>query len=200
LFLPNTTAIPSPTQHNTTQHNTTQHNTTQQTTSQLRPSALFNSINTFIPIFGLSRNLCNHPSKSIHQDEVRNDALRWRFRRLWSCPRPLRLWCKSFDLPSTLILLAHALLGSGAFANLQSICDALPAVANNIDQNTCISNMLALAPSLGCPTANATCLCSNTDFGYGIRDCANEACGSEAAAIIAYGVSYCASMFDDLGN
>lgn len=33
--------------------------------------------------------------------------------------------------------------------------------------------------TLGCAsTSNAACLCSNVNFGYGIRDCANGACGT----------------------
>lgn len=53
--------------------------------------------------------------------------------------------------------------------------------------------MLALAPSLGCPDAQADCLCRNADFGFGVRDCANQACGDAAAAqqVIAYGTQYC---------
>ncbi|PPJ54147.1 hypothetical protein CBER1_01053 [Cercospora berteroae] len=58
---------------------------------------------------------------------------------------------------------------------------------------TCIDNMLALAPSLGCPDAQADCLCRNADFGFGVRDCANQACGDASAAqqVIAYGTQYC---------
>jgi hypothetical protein len=53
--------------------------------------------------------------------------------------------------------------------------------------------MLALAPSLGCEgQANAQCLCKNVNFGYGIRDCSNAACGADVAStVIAYGSSYC---------
>ena len=62
-------------------------------------------------------------------------------------------------------------------------------------QSTCIKNMLALAPSLGCAPNDATCLCSNPDFGYGVRDCALESCPSTADAnqVIAYGLAYCKS-------
>jgi hypothetical protein len=53
--------------------------------------------------------------------------------------------------------------------------------------------MLALAPSLGCTSSDAACLCRNVNFGYGIRDCSTAACGgAEAAApVIAYGATYC---------
>jgi hypothetical protein len=62
----------------------------------------------------------------------------------------------------------------------------------NSHQQTCINNMLALAPSLGCASNDANCLCSNPNFGYGIRDCSNQACGAEvASSVIAYGGTYC---------
>jgi hypothetical protein len=59
--------------------------------------------------------------------------------------------------------------------------------------------MLAQSVALGCPYVNglpdATCLCSNANFGYGIRDCSVAACGGAdaAAPVIAYGSAYCAS-------
>lgn len=56
--------------------------------------------------------------------------------------------------------------------------------------------MIALAPSLGCAgSPDASCLCKNVDFGYGIRDCANEACGADdASSVISFGNSYCSGM------
>lgn len=52
--------------------------------------------------------------------------------------------------------------------------------------------MLAKAPSLGCSgTPDPACLCKNQNFVYGIRDCATEACGSDAPAIIAAGTQIC---------
>jgi hypothetical protein len=59
-------------------------------------------------------------------------------------------------------------------------------------QQTCINNMLALAPSLGCSSTDAACLCKNVNFGYGIRDCSNAACGTAiASTVIAFGNQYC---------
>jgi hypothetical protein len=55
--------------------------------------------------------------------------------------------------------------------------------------------MLALAPSLGCATPNPECLCANPNFGYGIRDCADAACGGDTEAsssVVAYVIQYCA--------
>ena len=45
----------------------------------------------------------------------------------------------------------------------------------------------------GCASGDVKCYCENVDFGYGVRDCANEACSSpkDAATVIAYGVAYC---------
>ncbi|KAF2215022.1 hypothetical protein CERZMDRAFT_120495 [Cercospora zeae-maydis SCOH1-5] len=67
---------------------------------------------------------------------------------------------------------------------------------------TCVNNMLALAPSLGCPDAQADCLCRNVDFGYGVRDCANQACPDASAAqqVIAYGTQYCGGALGGEGG
>lgn len=40
----------------------------------------------------------------------------------------------------------------------------------------CINNMKDLAPSLNCGRSDMACLCKNMDFGFGVRDCAKEAC------------------------
>ncbi|ODH14152.1 hypothetical protein ACO22_06665 [Paracoccidioides brasiliensis] len=44
---------------------------------------------------------------------------------------------------------------------------------------TCIQDMLSLAPSLGCKADDIPCLCQNTNFGNGVRDCTVEACGEQ---------------------
>lgn len=52
--------------------------------------------------------------------------------------------------------------------------------------------MLGLAGALGCSNTDANCLCNNPDFGYGIRDCSNAACGPDvASSVIAFGEGYC---------
>lgn len=54
--------------------------------------------------------------------------------------------------------------------------------------------MIQIASSqLGCSTGNVTCYCNEPDFGYGVRDCSNEACpnASDANEVIAYGLTYC---------
>ncbi|KAK3938522.1 carbohydrate-binding module family 18 protein [Diplogelasinospora grovesii] len=57
---------------------------------------------------------------------------------------------------------------------------------------TCINNMLAQYSALGCASPDPSCLCSNVNFGYGIRDCSNGACGTAVAStVIAYGSAYC---------
>jgi hypothetical protein len=56
--------------------------------------------------------------------------------------------------------------------------------------------MVAVAQAqFGCPPGDTACYCSNQDFGFGVRDCAQEACGNadSAASVIAYGAAYCAS-------
>ncbi|KAI1810627.1 hypothetical protein GGS20DRAFT_579729 [Poronia punctata] len=59
---------------------------------------------------------------------------------------------------------------------------------------TCFNNVQAQYSALGCPSpSDAYCLCNNVDFGYGIRDCANGACGTAVGStVIAYGSTYCA--------
>lgn len=66
----------------------------------------------------------------------------------------------------------------------------------NIPQRTCIQNMLNEQANLGCPppagSPDPGCLCSNADFSFGLRDCSQQACGSDVAdAVVAYGVAYC---------
>ena len=56
--------------------------------------------------------------------------------------------------------------------------------------------MVSIASSqLGCSTGNVTCYCTQPDFGYGVRDCANEACpnAGDANTVISFGVTYCQS-------
>ncbi|OBT83530.1 hypothetical protein VE02_07370 [Pseudogymnoascus sp. 03VT05] len=71
------------------------------------------------------------------------------------------------------------------FATAQSVTDLSQC------GQTCVKSMLAQAATLGCTTTDAACLCNKRDFAYGIRDCANEACGSDAPKIIAYGTAFC---------
>jgi hypothetical protein len=54
--------------------------------------------------------------------------------------------------------------------------------------------MLAQYSALGCAALEASCLCSNVNFGYGLTDCADGACGTAVAStVIEFGSSYCAS-------
>lgn len=56
----------------------------------------------------------------------------------------------------------------------------------------CINNMLDLAPELGCEAKDMACLCANMDFGYGVRDCATEACpGDDLEKIQSVGAAQC---------
>ncbi|KAK0719263.1 hypothetical protein B0H67DRAFT_642631 [Lasiosphaeris hirsuta] len=84
-----------------------------------------------------------------------------------------------------------AVIVATAFAGLVQAQDVgvLPACGQ-----ICINNMLALAPSLGCPPGDTACLCGKGDFGYGVRDCAAQACGaSDAGVVVAYGANICAN-------
>ena len=53
--------------------------------------------------------------------------------------------------------------------------------------------MLGKAPGLGCSNNNITCLCTNMDFGNGVRDCTFESCpgDTDKAGIIKVGSSFC---------
>ncbi|OJD28099.1 hypothetical protein ACJ73_00496 [Blastomyces percursus] len=68
------------------------------------------------------------------------------------------------------------LLSAGAFAALGAAQDwsGVSDCARG-----CIERMLALAPSLGCKSEDAACLCRNMDFAYGVRDCTVQACGPQ---------------------
>lgn len=60
---------------------------------------------------------------------------------------------------------------------------------------TCFNNMLGQYSSLGCSSPDPSCLCQNINFYYGIRDCANAACGSaaDASTVITFEGWYCDS-------
>ncbi|KAK4173797.1 hypothetical protein QBC36DRAFT_51410 [Triangularia setosa] len=58
----------------------------------------------------------------------------------------------------------------------------------------CITNMVSLHASLGCGQPNdISCLCSKPDFGFGIRDCAVQACknAQQAERVISEGNVIC---------
>lgn len=50
----------------------------------------------------------------------------------------------------------------------------------------------AKSRELGCDAGDVSCLCTNQDFIYGLRDCSAAICNSEqAAAVVAYGLAIC---------
>ncbi|EMC94958.1 hypothetical protein BAUCODRAFT_34958 [Baudoinia panamericana UAMH 10762] len=54
--------------------------------------------------------------------------------------------------------------------------------------------MLQVASSqLGCAVGNVTCYCTSPEFGYGVRDCSNQACqnSADAQSVISYGLTFC---------
>lgn len=54
----------------------------------------------------------------------------------------------------------------------------------NMGQQTCMNNMIAQYSQLGCPSPDPACLCKKANFGYGVRDCANGACGAAVAPTV----------------
>ncbi|KAH3394870.1 hypothetical protein KXV40_007449 [Aspergillus fumigatus] len=58
----------------------------------------------------------------------------------------------------------------------------------------CLSNMKAKAGELGCSAGDDKCLCSQANYGYGIRDCTTEACpDDDAIAVLSSALSSCPS-------
>ncbi|KAM0244190.1 hypothetical protein ACHAP5_006490 [Fusarium lateritium] len=76
---------------------------------------------------------------------------------------------------------------------------AAAAVAQSTNQlpqcgQTCASNMVSAEKSreLGCDAGDVSCLCTNSDFIYGLRDCSAAICNDEqAAAVLSYGLEIC---------
>ena len=63
--------------------------------------------------------------------------------------------------------------------------------------------MIQIASSqLGCDTGNVNCYCQQPDFGYGVRDCAQEACqsDSDAQTVISFGQQYCQMAIDSYSS
>ncbi|KAF2141397.1 uncharacterized protein K452DRAFT_39064 [Aplosporella prunicola CBS 121167] len=84
---------------------------------------------------------------------------------------------------------SFAILALGASVALAQSLNDLPQCGK-----TCINNMLNIAQTeFGCSSGDANCYCGNADFGYGVRDCARQACSSDddAQNVINYGVQYC---------
>ncbi|KAH7117069.1 hypothetical protein B0J11DRAFT_108603 [Dendryphion nanum] len=91
-----------------------------------------------------------------------------------------------------------AILALGAGLTVAQDIGGLPACGQ-----TCINNMIAIANSaFGCAAGDITCYCTNANFGYGVRDCSNQACSSqqEANRVIQFGASYCQSIVASAGS
>lgn len=66
-----------------------------------------------------------------------------------------------------------------------------------------MTNMLGKAGSeFDCSDADISCLCSEINFYYGIRDCANEVCSSasDADTVKAAGVAMCQNAGVDISG
>lgn len=86
-------------------------------------------------------------------------------------------------MKSLSILVAAASVAVATFDNLPSCGQVCMTNMNNIAIN-----------EFGCAQGNILCYCEKVNYGYGVRDCANEACSSpqDAANVISYGSNYCA--------
>ncbi|KAH7327229.1 hypothetical protein BKA65DRAFT_566577 [Rhexocercosporidium sp. MPI-PUGE-AT-0058] len=59
---------------------------------------------------------------------------------------------------------------------------------------TCFNNVIAQYSTLVCTSLDPSCLCRNVNFGFGIRDSSNGACGTVVAStVIAFQSVYCSS-------
>ncbi|KAF4436397.1 hypothetical protein F53441_13269 [Fusarium austroafricanum] len=81
-----------------------------------------------------------------------------------------------------------AIFGLAATAVAQS--------SNDLPQcgQTCAGNMVSAEKSkeLGCGSGDISCLCTNQDFIYGLRDCSAAICsGEQAAQVLNYGLELC---------
>ncbi|KAF2843681.1 hypothetical protein M501DRAFT_994689, partial [Patellaria atrata CBS 101060] len=53
--------------------------------------------------------------------------------------------------------------------------------------------MLTIASAqFGCGIDDKNCICNAANFQFGVRDCANQACGADGAVVAQYGEQYCA--------
>lgn len=90
-----------------------------------------------------------------------------------------------------LFILTAALFAGLTLSQDLSQIQALPACGQ-----TCINNMLGKASSLGCATSDYQCLCSNMNFGFGVRDCSISVCAAanppvDPTQIISVGNNFC---------
>lgn len=76
-----------------------------------------------------------------------------------------------------------------AFASSSSLTD-------QIVKNPCINGVVSYAKAHGCATGGWACYCGQQSFGFGVRDCSNEACGGadKANSVISYAASSCSGM------
>jgi hypothetical protein len=74
------------------------------------------------------------------------------------------------------------------------------AVTNDVQQ-TCVDNAFNVQDTTyPCATGDAVCYCSNAQFGYSARGCANDTCSADdAATTISWAASYCSGMQQDKG-
>ncbi|KAG9715460.1 hypothetical protein KCU75_g23783, partial [Aureobasidium melanogenum] len=90
---------------------------------------------------------------------------------------------------------ALSLVASGAV--LAAAQQGLGSCAQN-----CFNNMIGIALNqFHCNIGDVACYCSHPDFGYGVRDCSNQACSAtEAAEAIGFANAYCAAAVSTASN
>ncbi|OBT91548.1 hypothetical protein VE01_10444 [Pseudogymnoascus verrucosus] len=97
------------------------------------------------------------------------------------------------DVASTVITFGSAYCSAASATHTGTVTTTGVAALPSCGQ-LCFNNMLAQYSALGCTSPDPKCVCSNVNFGYGLRDCSNGACGTDVAStVIAFGSSYCGS-------
>ncbi|KAK6824841.1 hypothetical protein PG995_015557 [Apiospora arundinis] len=87
------------------------------------------------------------------------------------------------------------ILGASAIVSAQNWPQGFPQCGT-----VCIPNMLKEAKNFNCGDSDWRCLCSQKNFIYGVRDCADQACpkGDDAVQVKQWGKSQCASVGVDI--
>jgi hypothetical protein len=103
---------------------------------------------------------------------------------------------KSSSTTTTSSLTSSSTAKTGTSVKTTSSTSTLRAAISSLPScgQTCFSNLIGQYSNLDCSSPDPSCLCSNVNFGYGIRDCSNGACGTAVAStVVAYEAVYCSS-------
>ncbi|KFY91639.1 hypothetical protein V500_04559 [Pseudogymnoascus sp. VKM F-4518 (FW-2643)] len=102
---------------------------------------------------------------------------------------------KSSSITTTSGLTSSSTAATSSTVTTSSPTSTLPPISSFPScGQLCFNNLIGQYSTLGCSSPNPSCLCSNVNFGYSIRDCSNRACRADVAStVIAYETAYCSS-------